>query len=83
MKPTCICGQPVYFGRSNVKRCINCHSLQVRDYDGSWIFEYTDPTSGLGASTLFIPKSKKSGYQRSHSQVAFEAGQFEKAWCGL
>ena len=83
MKPTCICGNPISFGRSNVKRCINCHSLQVRDFDGIWIFEYTDPTSGLGASTLFIPKKGRDGYARTIAQTAFEASQYQKARCGL
>ena len=84
MKPQCICGQPVYFGRSNVKRCSVCHSLQVRDWDGIWIFEYVPYTSGLGTSTVFIPKKeRKADYVRTSAQIAFEAAEYQKVCRGL
>ena len=84
MKPTCICGNPISFGRSNVKRCSVCHSLQVRDWDGIWVFEYVPCTSGLGSSTLFIPrKERKANYKRTKAQANYDASCYEKARIGL
>lgn len=68
----CLCGTPITFGRSNVRRCPNRHSLHVRDYNGIWIYENTDPESGLGTSTMFIRKGRKSDYVRSIAEAAYE-----------
>lgn len=83
MSPTCLCGQPFTFGRSNVRRCIQCHALQVHDYDGIWIFEATEFPWDTGASTLFIPRKERKDYVRTNSQKAFEAGQYQKSCLGL
>lgn len=83
MKPQCLCGQAIQFGRRNVMRCVKCHALQVRDYDGLWIFEASEFAEDNGSSTLFIPKERGRGYVRTHSQAAFEAAQYQKARCGL
>lgn len=84
MKQTCICGHPISFGRSNVKRCPVCHSLQVRDWDGIWVFEYVPYTSGLGSSTMFIPKKERGlNYVRTPAERAFESSQYQKGCLAL
>lgn len=81
--PSCLCGHPITFNRSNVRRCIQCHALQVRDYDGTWIFEATEFPWDTGASTLFIPRKERQNYVRTPAQRDFEAGIYKKSCRGL
>lgn len=83
MKPTCICDEAITFGRRNSRRCPKCHSLQIRDHDGYWVYEYTEETSGLSESAVFIPRKRRSDYARTAAQTAFEAAQYQKARYGL
>jgi hypothetical protein len=60
MKPKCLCGQEIAFtGRSNVRRCPECHSLQVRDTDGIWVFETTPSVEDFGERTMYIERRSK------------------------
>lgn len=81
MNPKCICGHEIAFpGRSNVRRCPECHSLQVRDPDGIWVFETTSSVEDYGERTMYIER-RRSKRAKDNPQVVTQIRSNSECCC--